>query len=108
MGAAAGPTAKSMASPPYSAISSNCWQGRSSTWDDPPIALLRQDAPIRNWGSACNACRQRSEPALLVTGGAGYIGSHTCKALADAGYGANHSRQSQYRSPLGGEMGTSP
>jgi UDP-arabinose 4-epimerase len=25
-------------------------------------------------------------PAILVTGGAGYIGSHTCKALAVAGY----------------------
>ena len=24
--------------------------------------------------------------AILVTGGAGYIGSHTCKALAAAGY----------------------
>ncbi|HSX11683.1 MAG TPA: NAD-dependent epimerase/dehydratase family protein, partial [Chlamydiales bacterium] len=23
---------------------------------------------------------------ILVTGGAGYIGSHTCKALAKAGY----------------------
>lgn len=27
-----------------------------------------------------------SEPSVLVTGGAGYIGSHTCKALASAGY----------------------
>lgn len=25
-------------------------------------------------------------PSILVTGGAGYIGSHTCKALAQAGY----------------------
>src|SRR5262245_18754600 len=25
-------------------------------------------------------------PKILVTGGAGYIGSHTCKALAAAGY----------------------
>lgn len=25
-------------------------------------------------------------PAVLVTGGAGYIGSHTCKVLAEAGY----------------------
>src|ERR1039458_2867532 len=25
-------------------------------------------------------------PRVLVTGGAGYIGSHTCKALADAGF----------------------
>lgn len=25
-------------------------------------------------------------PTVLVTGGAGYIGSHTCKALAEAGY----------------------
>lgn len=25
-------------------------------------------------------------PAILVTGGAGYVGSHTCKALAAAGY----------------------
>src|SRR5436305_12949598 len=24
--------------------------------------------------------------AILVTGGAGYVGSHACKALADAGY----------------------
>ncbi|KAI9029490.1 UDP-glucose 4-epimerase [Hyaloraphidium curvatum] len=28
----------------------------------------------------------RSAPRVLVTGGAGYIGSHTCKALAAAGY----------------------
>ncbi|MEX5728764.1 UDP-arabinose 4-epimerase [Rhodovulum iodosum] len=27
-----------------------------------------------------------STPAILVTGGAGFIGSHTCKALAGAGY----------------------
>jgi UDP-arabinose 4-epimerase len=27
-----------------------------------------------------------SNPCVLVTGGAGYIGSHTCKALAKAGY----------------------
>jgi len=27
-----------------------------------------------------------SAPAVLVTGGAGYIGSHTCKALAHAGF----------------------
>lgn len=27
-----------------------------------------------------------SQPQILVTGGAGYIGSHTCKALAEAGY----------------------
>ena len=27
-----------------------------------------------------------SKPVVLVTGGAGYIGSHTCKALAAAGY----------------------
>lgn len=26
------------------------------------------------------------KPAILVTGGAGYIGSHACKALANAGY----------------------
>ncbi|MDG3042765.1 UDP-glucose 4-epimerase GalE [Roseicyclus marinus] len=26
------------------------------------------------------------KPNILVTGGAGFIGSHTCKALADAGY----------------------
>ncbi|MFT5180501.1 MAG: UDP-glucose 4-epimerase [Alphaproteobacteria bacterium] len=25
---------------------------------------------------------------ILVTGGAGYIGSHTCKQLADAGAGS--------------------
>ncbi len=29
---------------------------------------------------------QSTEPAVLVTGGAGYIGSHTCKALAQAGF----------------------
>jgi len=27
-----------------------------------------------------------SKPAVLVTGGAGYIGAHTCKALAERGY----------------------
>lgn len=30
--------------------------------------------------------RVDTRPAVLVTGGAGYIGSHTCKALAEAGY----------------------
>jgi UDP-glucose 4-epimerase len=25
-------------------------------------------------------------PSILVTGGAGYIGSHCCKALSEAGY----------------------
>jgi UDP-arabinose 4-epimerase len=30
--------------------------------------------------------QQTDKPAVLVTGGAGYIGSHTCKALAQAGY----------------------
>ncbi len=29
---------------------------------------------------------ETSPPAILVTGGAGYIGSHACKALARAGY----------------------
>src|SRR6187402_2267050 len=28
----------------------------------------------------------RDRPAILVTGGAGYIGSHCCRALAAAGY----------------------
>jgi UDP-glucose 4-epimerase len=27
-----------------------------------------------------------TKPAILVTGGAGYIGSHCCRALAAAGY----------------------
>jgi UDP-glucose 4-epimerase len=27
-----------------------------------------------------------SSPAVLVTGGLGYIGSHTCTVLAEAGY----------------------
>ena len=26
------------------------------------------------------------QPSILVTGGAGYIGSHVCKALDEAGY----------------------
>ncbi len=29
---------------------------------------------------------EEGKPFVLVTGGAGYIGSHTCKALADAGF----------------------
>jgi len=31
-------------------------------------------------------CALRDSNSILVTGGAGYIGSHTCKALAAAGY----------------------
>ena len=27
-----------------------------------------------------------NKPSVLVTGGAGYVGSHVCKALANAGY----------------------
>jgi len=29
---------------------------------------------------------EKNAASVLVTGGAGYIGSHTCKALAAAGY----------------------
>ena len=36
--------------------------------------------------SAANPASPRAQTAVLVTGGAGYIGSHTCKALARAGY----------------------
>ncbi|HZL59281.1 MAG TPA: NAD-dependent epimerase/dehydratase family protein, partial [Stellaceae bacterium] len=32
------------------------------------------------------ACREAMSKTILVTGGAGYIGSHACKALAKAGY----------------------
>lgn len=38
-------------------------------------------APNRRGGAVTDAAR-----TVLVTGGAGYIGSHTCKALAGAGY----------------------
>ena len=37
---------------------------------------------VRNTGSASGPDRR----VILVTGGAGYIGSHTCKALAEAGF----------------------
>jgi nucleoside-diphosphate-sugar epimerase len=30
--------------------------------------------------------RSSEKRSILVTGGAGYIGTHTCKALAAAGY----------------------
>ncbi len=36
--------------------------------------------------SAAVATSPMSQPCVLVTGGAGYIGSHVCKALAAAGY----------------------
>lgn len=36
--------------------------------------------------SAANPASPQAQTAVLVTGGAGYIGSHTCKALARAGY----------------------
>src|SRR5688572_15187678 len=32
------------------------------------------------------AAADASKPALLITGGAGYIGSHVCKAVAAAGF----------------------
>lgn len=34
----------------------------------------------------CRAGRKQKNKYVIVTGGAGYIGSHTCKALAHAGY----------------------
>ena len=43
---------------------------------------------------------------VLVTGGAGYIGSHVCKALSQKRLLANCLRQSFAREPMGGEMGT--
>jgi len=33
-----------------------------------------------------NGFRNKDVPTVLVTGGAGYVGSHTCKALAHSGY----------------------
>lgn len=32
------------------------------------------------------AAAEKARPALLIAGGAGYIGSHVCKAVAEAGY----------------------
>src|SRR5438552_3355322 len=32
------------------------------------------------------ACNRLMSQSILVTGGAGYVGSHACKALAGAGY----------------------
>lgn len=39
-------------------------------------------------GSICigDRMQQNGRPAVLVTGGAGFIGSHTCKALSRSGY----------------------
>ena len=34
--------------------------------------------------------------SILVTGGAGYIGSHTCKALRNAGFDARYMSGGHY------------
>ncbi len=46
----------------------------------------RAEADDRVLQEAAAAVSPADRPAVLVTGGAGYIGSHTCKALARAGY----------------------
>ena len=43
--------------------------------------------------------------AILVTGGAGYVGSHACKALAAAGYRPGDLRQPVARPSRGGALG---
>ena len=40
---------------------------------------------LRCWAALLNQATRMSQ-SVLVTGGAGYIGSHACKALARAGY----------------------
>jgi UDP-arabinose 4-epimerase len=46
-----------------------------------------------------------SSENILVTGGAGYIGSHACKVLAAAGYLSRHARQSRQGPRVGSPVG---
>ena len=58
----------------------------------PPVkALCDKETPGARGGSACSvgSFSLETDPVsdtVLVTGGAGYIGSHACKRLAQAGY----------------------
>jgi UDP-arabinose 4-epimerase len=51
--------------------------------DNTPMPRYRSTSPLPGGDSGLAAGMSR---AILVTGGAGYIGSHACKALAAAGY----------------------
>ena len=64
------------------------WRARRTI--PPDFACI--SSSIRRTGSACTRGGLMSR--ILVTGGAGYIGSHCCKALADAGLRAGRLRQS--------------
>ena len=44
-------------------------------------------------GSLCLFCAAGLAPPVLVTGGAGYIGSHTCLALLEAGRDVSKDRE---------------
>src|SRR5436190_20407693 len=75
----------------------NAAQNASSPglFPDPPAR--RADAPRRRWKRTARspvvslawatvAGNHLMSQSILVTGGAGYVGSHACKALAGAGY----------------------
>src|SRR6185312_2479746 len=56
-----------------------------------PCGISRSRATVEPRETGSHESRQSDagmsgQPAILVTGGAGYIGSHGCRALAAAGY----------------------
>ena len=53
-----------------------------------PVAGMEEEGAIRRYAVAFVTVAGRSlmSQSILVTGGAGYVGSHACKALARAGY----------------------
>ena len=65
--------------------------------------LRRRPSPRRRWSEERPAGQEMQN--ILVTGGAGYIGSHTCKALFSSGLRPITFDSLSHGKSMGGEMG---
>src|ERR1700743_1512276 len=59
--------------------------GFDGRYDDKLVRFI-DNSPTSPIGSPIQGSDRSDRPTVLVTGGAGYIGAHCCRALAAAGY----------------------